>query len=159
MKKFRYKLETVLDVRRRKEEQELGIYNALMSKVRAIEDRIHETEDYKARFMDEVTRELQEVPDVGVWTRSLVHADHVSQAIEGLKVSREQADKERLAQRELLLEAVKRRKILETLKEKALADFNWEESLRERLELDDWAAIHSQASRQVAIRRAGNDDH
>jgi flagellar protein FliJ len=159
MKKFRYRLETVLDVRRRKEEQELGKYNALLSKVRAIEDRIHETEEYQTRLMDEVTRELQGVPDVSIWKRSLLHADHVSRMIAGLWVSREQADKERLAQREHLLEAVKRRKILESLKEKARTDFNWEEAQKEQLELDEWAAIHSPASRQAAGRQVGNNDH
>jgi flagellar FliJ protein len=152
MKKFRYRLETVLGVRRRKEEQEQGKYHALVSKVKEIEGRIRQTEEYQAQLMDEAKRELQSAPDMDNWKRSLLYADQVSRVIAGLWVSREQADRERLAQRERLLEAVKRRKILESLKEKALSVFNWEEALKEQLELDEWAAIQGSTSRLIARR-------
>jgi flagellar protein FliJ len=152
MKKFQYRLETVLEVRRKKEEQEQGKYQALAAAVRAIENRIRETEENRTRLMNETAQELHGVPDVNHWKRSLTYADQVARLIIGLKANREQADKDRLAQRERLLEAVKRRKVLETLKEKAHQQFTWEEGLREQLEMDDWASINHQASKDVIKR-------
>ena len=49
-------------------------------------------------------------------------------------------------------EAVKRRKVLESLKEKAQQQFNWEEVLKEQHEIDEWASINHQASQDVIKR-------
>jgi flagellar protein FliJ len=148
MKKFQYRLDKVLDVRRMKEEQEQVKYQAHTRKVRAIEDRIQENQETQVRELAERTQELQSALDVLAWKRRLAYAEYISVVIAGLKVNLEQAEKERVAQRELLLEALKRRKVLETLKEKARLQFNCDEELKERLELDEWAAIHRQPSKK-----------
>jgi flagellar biosynthesis chaperone FliJ len=39
--------------------------------------------------------------------------------------------------------------MLESLKDKARFEFNWEEGLREQNELDEWATVHHQPIREL----------
>jgi flagellar protein FliJ len=149
MKKFRYRLEKVLDVRRMREEQEQVKYQEATRKVRTIEDRIRENDESQIRLLAERTRELQGSLDVLTWKRSLCYEDYLACVRAGLKVNLREAETARSAQRERLLEALKRRKILESLKEKARLQFDYDEVLKERMELDEWAAIHRQPGEEL----------
>lgn len=146
MKRFRYRLETVLKVRRRREEIEQKKYLQLGERLAGIERQIQQVDEENRRILDESADEMQAVVDLGALRRGLAYAEYLVRERAALSYQREQVEAARQQQYAVLTEIMKKRKILETLKEKAFARFNFAVSQQEQKDLDEWSVTNQHRS-------------
>jgi flagellar protein FliJ len=141
-KRFKYRLEVVLELRKRKEEQEQEKYLKLVNEVARLDQQIEEVRGEQHRVYRECELKMAENQAIEEWRRDLNYGSYLEDVARRLLVFRSERDKARLQQREVLMDASKKRKILESLKEKALQDFLLDLNVQEQRELDDWASTY-----------------
>lgn len=138
MKAFRFRLQTVLDFRCKREEIEQKKYHPLAEEVARIDDEIRRVGETRVSLMKSALIQESDF-DLDRFKRELAYAEHLSRLLDQLNRKRTQAEAARSNQQALLIEAVKKRKILEILRARARREFNHETGLQERRELDEWA--------------------
>ena len=142
MKRFKFKLQTLLDQRQAKEEQlirELGVIQAQERRERL------ELEKLENRCL-EAFRNLQEKLlgerlDSTAINRLDEYARGSTEDVEAQQVVVDEVRRELLAKQEDVLEAMKERKVLETLKEKQLLEHNIAEMRAEQSTLDEISSL------------------
>lgn len=148
MKKFIFSLESVLGLREWEEQAFRQTFNEVSSEVTLLEERIRNMENesdgvfekWNATYPDAFTRSdrLALMGSVGSMHRMKLE---MKASLEAANLKREEALKE-------LTQAVRNKKVVESLKEKRLEAYQAESVLREALEIED---IYN-------ARRKGRDD-
>jgi len=141
-KQFKFRLETVLELRKKKEEQEQEKYLKLVDEVARMDRQIEEVRSEQHRIYRECAEKMADGVELNEWRREMGYANYLNEVAGRLVVHRGELEKARLCQRDVLIEATKKKKVLESLKGKAFQDFIFETNLQEQRELDDWASTH-----------------
>ncbi len=138
---FQFEMEAVLNYRAQIEEQCQLAFSDAMKRLRAARDVLEDLKKEK----DALIRHLVKIQV------NTLHADLIQQHfifIDYLKYKEEKqvalvckAEEEANNKRENLLEAVKKRKAMETLREKKMAEYIFETAAKDRKELDDFSII------------------
>jgi len=138
---FQFEMETVLNYRARIEEQCQLAFSDAMKRLQEARDVLEDLKKEK----DSLIRHLVKIQV------NTLHADVIQQHfifIDYLKYKEEKqvalvckAEAEANDKRENLLEAVKKRKAMETLREKKMAEYIFETAAKNRKELDDFSII------------------
>jgi flagellar protein FliJ len=151
-KRFRFRLEPVLRLRQRREEERQRELAAAQRLVLEEEDRIRRLAEEKDREQDEVVRLYGEHADFGRILPIHRHLNIVNirrgfseQALAGRAQEME-------ARREVFLEARKKRRALDLLKERRAAEHRAEENAAETRYLNEIAV---QQARRRAVSRDG----
>ena len=138
---FRFEMEAVLNYRTQLEEQcQLAFSNA-MKRLQIARSVLEDLKKEKNALIRHLVK----------MQANTLHPDMIQRHfafIEYLKCKEEKqvaiickAEEEANAKREDLLEAVKKRKAMETLREKRMAEYIFETAAKDRKELDDFAII------------------
>jgi flagellar FliJ protein len=138
---FQFEMEAVLKYRAQTEEQCQLAFSDAMKRLQVARDVLEDLKKEKNALI----RHLVKIQ------ANTLHPDVIQRHfafIEYLKCKEDKqvaivckAEEEANAKREDLLEAVKRRKAMETLREKRMAEYIFEMAAKERKELDDFSII------------------
>ena len=140
MKGFKFRLQSVLDARQKKlEDCQLGFAKA--------QNKLHCENLVMANIvkaLDETNLSLEEVLKAGNIDNTiiLIHQNYIFTLKENIKKQKtiiEQAEKELEEKNQLMLEALKAKKVMEKLKEKALDEFKENINRHEMLLIDEIA--------------------
>lgn len=140
MKGFKFKLQSVLDARQKKfEDSQLEFAKA--------QNKLHREKLVLLKFiksLDETNLSLEEVLKTGSIDNTIVfvHQNYILTLKENIKKQKtiiQMAEKELEEKNQLMLEALKAKKIMEKLKEKALNEFKEEINRQEVLLIDEIA--------------------
>ncbi len=139
-KRFKYRLELVLELRKRKEEQEQEKYLKLVNEIDRLDRQIEEVRDEQRRVFRECEIKMAENRALFDWRLEMNYGCYLEDVVRRLITFRAEREKARLQQREILLDASKKKKVLESLKDKALQEFMTDLNIQEQQELDEWAS-------------------
>lgn len=137
MKKFVFKLETVLDMRKRKEEEvqiKLGI---AISDLHKMQMNLEETRRKKGTYQSEIEifkTNIQQMDDLLMYQN---YVDSVEQLIERMKLEIREMEKKVEEIRILLGQAARERKMIEKMKEREYEKYQKEQRLQEINFLDE----------------------
>ena len=140
MKGFKFRLQSVLDARQKKlEDCQLGFAKA--------QNKLHCENLVMANIvkaLDETNLSLEEVLKAGNIDNTiiLIHQNYIFTLKENIKKQKtiiEQAEKELEEKNQLMLEALKAKKVMEKLKEKAIDEFKENINRHEMLLIDEIA--------------------
>lgn len=150
MAAFRFKLDPLLELRRRTEREQQRVVADIEAECRAIEDRIRSRHEGIELSRDDLRSRL------GVGETTTVHAREAAWQTHSMQRMRAEADglvlklsgvMKRLEQeRELLIERARDRRSLERLRERREEAWKSDRARRERIELDDLASMRSGSS-------------
>lgn len=143
MKKFKFRLEPLLTLKKRKEDEEIRNFSIIVSEI-----------NNKSEEIDNLTREIQSVGDsisrkigTGASLRDYAEYSDISRflnlKINTLEEEIERKQPELQSARELLNRATREKKILELLKDKAKKDHKKKLDKEERKELEEYVTLHS----------------
>ncbi|HOT75946.1 MAG TPA: flagellar export protein FliJ [Candidatus Wallbacteria bacterium] len=139
MKKFSFKLDSLLNVRKKREElviQELA--EAQMAEQR-IHGQINDTRNTIALMIEESKSYLKSSINVESLLLSRNYIEFLKRKLAELEARLEEAKQKTLKIKEKLSEAVKERKIIETLKEKQFAQYKKEYNKQDNAQMDEIA--------------------
>ena len=139
MKKFSFKLDSLLNVRKKREElviQELA--EAQMTENR-INGQINDTRNTIALMIEESKSYLKSSINVESLLLSRNYIEFLKRKLSELEAELEKAKQKTLKIKEKLAEAVKERKIIETLKEKQFAQYKKEYNKQDNAQMDEIA--------------------
>ncbi|HOD42542.1 MAG TPA: flagellar export protein FliJ [Candidatus Wallbacteria bacterium] len=137
MKKFSFKLDSLLNVRKKREElviQELA--EAQMTENR-INGQINDTRNTIALMIEESKSYLKSSINVESLLLSRNYIEFLKRKLSELEAELEKAKQKTLKIKEKLAEAVKERKIIETLKEKQFAQYKKEYNKQDNAQMDE----------------------
>lgn len=137
MKKFSFKLDSLLNVRKKREElviQELA--EAQMAENR-INGQINDTRNTIALMIEESKSYLKSSINVESLLLSRNYIEFLKRKLSELEAELEKAKQKTLKIKEKLAEAVKERKIIETLKEKQFAQYKKEYNKQDNAQMDE----------------------
>ncbi len=137
MKKFSFKLDSLLNVRKKREElviQELA--EAQMAEHR-INGQINDTRNTIALMIEESKSYLKSSINVESLLLSRNYIEFLKRKLSELEAELEKAKQKTLKIKEKLAEAVKERKIIETLKEKQFAQYKKEYNKQDNAQMDE----------------------
>ncbi len=138
---FRFKLQTILDVRKIMENKILIDFSEHQKAVRQEEETLQTIHRQKSGLMDEL-RGLQgkkvnvtEITDNALRMKACRESEEIQ--AERLREATEKAEKKR----EELLEAAKKRKAMEILKAKKLDQYEFDQNMKEQSAIDEMAIV------------------
>lgn len=136
---FRFKLEVPLDVRKKKEDAALSIYVEAKRILAGAEAKLREFESAKHEAMVEYSRKGEEGQDIGVEELCLFENYFSRMRVQIWTQQEVIRQEEKNVNLELakLLEATKRKKILEILRDKAFEAYRKDERDRDRRLMDE----------------------
>jgi flagellar FliJ protein len=135
--KFKFKLESVLKIRKHEEELQKQKLGVIMQRKQLINKRLQKVRDVMIDMNDQyLSKSQMDVTNLRGYYASLQDNQEV---IWDLKQQLSETDKEIIKQRNALLEANKKTQMLEKLKSKALLTFVREMDRKEQLELNEMA--------------------
>lgn len=137
-KRFHFRLESVLEIRKNKQEQEEKIYRKLVDELSRLDRQIEEVQKEQKRVFEECELKLTGTLMLDEWRRDLDYIRYLEEVIAQLKRRRQEVDLQRLRQKEVMIEATKKRKTMDLLKEKYLQEYLFEMNRLEQIEIDDW---------------------
>ncbi len=137
-KRFHFRLESVLEIRKNKQEQEEKIYMKLVDELSRLDRQIEEVQKEQKRVFEECELKLTGTLMLDEWRRDLDYIRYLEEVIAQLKRRRQEVDLQRLRQKEVMIEATKKRKTMDLLKEKYLQEYIFEMNRLEQIEIDDW---------------------
>ena len=137
-KRFHFRLESVLEIRKNKQEQEEKIYMKLVDELSRLDRQIEEVQKEQKRVFEECELKLTGTLMLDEWRRDLDYIRYLEEVIAQLKRRRQEVDLQRLRQKEVMIEATKKRKTMDLLKEKYLQEYMFEMNRLEQIEIDDW---------------------
>lgn len=137
-KRFHFRLESVLEIRKNKQEQEEKIYRKLVDDLFRLDRQIEEVRKEQKRVFSDCELKLTGTLMLDEWRRDLDYMRYLEEVIVQLKRQRQEVDLQRLRQKEVMIEATKKRKTMDLLKEKYLQEYTFEMNRLEQIEIDDW---------------------
>ena len=137
MAKFIYKMQSLLNIKEKLEEQEKTAYGLARAALNEEEERLAQLIAKKNRYLEEKRQKMSELLDVRELARleQAVHSTEIMIDEQVLVVKR--AEKAVALAQIRLENAMKERKIQEKLKEKALEAFLKEEEAKEQQEINE----------------------
>jgi flagellar protein FliJ len=145
---YTFRLQSVLDVRQALEEKALVAFSDERGRLTREEEILSALLRERAGHVDEL-REASHHPLRAEQITLLVsYLDLLRKKIETQQEAVRQATLAVETRRAELLEAVTKKKVMERLKEKQLAEFHWETRLRERRDLDEMAVLRFAGSEE-----------
>jgi flagellar protein FliJ len=138
-KRFRFHLESVLELRKNKQEQEEKSYMKLVSELFEMDRQIEGVQNERRRISGECERKMTGNLLLDEWRRDLNYIGYLQEVTERLRKRRREIDQQRLRQREVMIDAIKKRKTMDSLKEKYLQEYLFEINRQDQIEIDDWA--------------------
>ena len=137
MAKFIYKMQSLLNIKEKLEEQEKTAYGLARAALNEEEERLAQLVAKKNRYLEEKRQKMSELLDVRELARleQSVHSTEIMINEQVLVVKR--AEKAVALAQIRLENAMKERKIQEKLKEKALEAFMKEEEAKEQQEINE----------------------
>ena len=137
MAKFIYKMQSLLNIKEKLEEQEKTAYGLARAALNEEEERLARLIAKKNRYLEEKRQKMSELLDVRELARleQAVHSTEIMIEEQVLVVKR--AEKAVALAQIRLENAMKERKIQEKLKEKALEAFLKEEEAKEQQEINE----------------------
>ena len=138
---FTFRLQSVLDVRQALKEKALVAFfdegRRLAREEEILTALLQDRESHVDQLREAANRTLR-VSHVAVLVSYL---EILRQRIDAQKIVISEASRALEEKRAELIEAAKKKKIMETLKENQLAEYRWETLTRERKELDELAVL------------------
>ncbi|HKJ46944.1 MAG TPA: flagellar FliJ family protein [Balneolales bacterium] len=135
--KFRFKLETVLKIRKHEEELQKQKLGVIMQRKQLINSRLQKIQSVMTEMNDQyLSKSQMDVRNLRGYYASLQDKQEV---IWDLRQQLAETDKEIIKQRNVLLEANRKTQMLEKLKSKALLTFVQEMDRKEQVELNEMA--------------------
>ena len=135
--KFRFKLETVLKIRKHEEELQKQKLGVIMQRKQLINSRLQKVQSVMTDMNDQyLSKSQMDVRNLRGYYASLQNKQEV---IWDLRQQLAETDKEIIKQRNVLLEANRKTQMLEKLKSKALLTFVQEMDRKEQVELNEMA--------------------
>jgi len=135
--KFRFKLETVLKIRKHEEELQKQKLGVIMQRKQLINSRLQKVQSVMTDMNDQyLSKSQMDVRNLRGYYASLQDKQEV---IWDLRQQLAETDKEIIKQRNVLLEANRKTQMLEKLKSKALLTFVQEMDRKEQVELNEMA--------------------
>jgi flagellar FliJ protein len=138
---FRFRLQTILDVRKIIEDKILIDFSEHQKVVRQEQENLQTIHQQKSGIMDEM-RGLQgkkvsvtEIADNALRMKACRKSEEIQ--TERLREATEKAEKKR----EELLEASKKRKAMEILKAKKLDQYQFDQNMKEQSDIDEMAIV------------------
>ncbi len=155
MARFRYSMQSILDIKLKMETQEKQGFSAARSALDVEEERLEVLCDRKKDYEEEATRLRMGVLDRLELETNRTAILRMENYIEDQKEQVAVAERNLEAARERLTQVMKERKIHETLREKAFGIFLVEENRREGKEVDELTSYTSgKRSKEEAGSRA-----
>lgn len=137
MAKFVYKMQSLLNIKEKLEEQEKTAYGLAKSALNEAEEKLAFLVAKKNRYLEEKRQRMSELLDVLELAR-LEQAIHSTELLIDDQVLVVKRAEKAVALAQIRLEnAMKERKIQEKLKEKALEEFKKEEEAKEQQEINE----------------------
>ena len=137
MAKFIYKMQSLLNIKEKLEEQEKTAYGLARAALNEEEERLAQLVAKKNRYLEEKRQKMSELLDVRELAR-LEQAVHSTEIMINEQVLVVKRAEKAVALAQIRLEnAMKERKIQEKLKEKALEAFMKEEEAKEQQEINE----------------------
>lgn len=137
MAKFIYKMQSLLNIKEKLEEQEKTAYGLARAALNEEEERLARLVAKKNRYLEEKRQKMSELLDVRELAR-LEQAVHSTEIMINEQVLVVKRAEKAVALAQIRLEnAMKERKIQEKLKEKALEAFLKEEEAKEQQEINE----------------------
>lgn len=148
MAKFIFKMESILSVKYKLEDQAKAEYGTELARLRDEEIKLEHLKAKKEGYQEQLTKVLHSLLDVQK-IRNLEDAvEHAKYNINLQKVVIKQQQMRVDKAREKLDEAMKERKTYEKLKEKAFEEFKQEIEAEERKEIDELVSFRFQSSEE-----------
>ncbi len=155
MARFRYSMQSILDIKLKMETQEKQGFSAARSALDVEEERLEVLCDRKKDYEEEATRLRMGVLDRLELETNRTAILRMENYIEDQKEQVAVAERNLEAARERLTQVMKERKIHETLREKAFGIFLVEENRREGKEVDELTSYtYGKRSKEEAGSRA-----
>lgn len=149
-KKFKFKLQSILELKKKKEDAEKEKLARLFNKLSKAEKKLA---DYKIKEKDTKLQMRQKQRkgglDVEELKRHHYYLEQLADLIENQKVIIEQIKKEVEEQRQVLIKATQEKKTYEKLKEKHKKKFDEEQTLTERKFIDELATTRYHRKKRV----------
>lgn len=134
---FRFKMQNILNLKYRLEEQQKIAFAEAQNALYTEEERLAKLEADKASYEEKLKEAALGDIDITDIRRLTSNIDTMKILIEDQKLRIEKAEEEVEKQRELLADAVKERKTYEKLREKAFDRFVKEEEAKEKAAIDE----------------------
>lgn len=158
MKKFIYKMQSILDIKQKMEEQEKSNYAAAQAKLNAEEAKLESLQARRDMYEERLRRSVNE-------RLNLLEIRQNRDAIESLKIFiRQQTIAVRKAEQNVeaalhrLRQAMTERKTQEKLRENAFEAYRMEINLEERKEIDELVSFQYGAGPKADLRNGVNED-
>lgn len=138
MRRFQFRLQSILDVRRYQEDQKRMELGSITSRCATLQDRI---DDRRRRRREVLTQEDPEARAEDVRFRSVqaAYAARLNGEILRLQTERDQAEQERLAAVDRYREARRAADVLSRLRERRAAQYRYEQGREEQKRIDEIA--------------------
>ena len=140
MRKFKFRLESVLQYRRQLEEDAKNVYLESQRRRFELEDHILEISQIRCETLRSAVPDLQSRLVLQTWTEHLDHQQHHSEV--ALDILRQEEESARLIWVERRQEA----EALEKLRIRQLEEYRLELGRFEQAELDEWAVMRKKTA-------------
>jgi flagellar FliJ protein len=138
---FQFEMEAVLKYRAQTEEQCQLAFSDAMKRLQVARDVLEDLKKEKNALIRHLVKMQANTLHPDVIQRHFAFIEYLKCKEEKQVAIICKAEEEANAKREDLLEAVKKRKAMETLREKKMAEYIFETAAKDRKELDDFAII------------------
>jgi flagellar FliJ protein len=138
---FHFKLQSVLDVRKTLEEKVFREFTQLLTELQKENERLQSIQQQKMTLIDELRNVQGKTVNV---SEIRMNAEFVKQCLKSETLQQEQVrEAERIAEmkKEALYDAVKKRKSMETLKNKQHHQYRYDLSLIDRTAIDEMGIV------------------
>lgn len=139
MKKFKFRFQKLLDVRTHRERKEQEKFSKVLSEYVAIENVIKESDEKRRQILEDSRTFIQEGKVQLFWYRDMARKGLKTKMNNFTKKLREKEVPLNKARAELL-EAVKKKKMMEILKDKDFEKYKDEVQKEEQSELDEFGS-------------------